>query len=50
MNGDECNKDADAWIECSEGHFTCGLCVVKSVQDLLKVENQGKRARLRDPG
>jgi hypothetical protein len=45
MNGDECNKDADAGIECSEGHFHCGSCVAKSVQDLLKVENKGKHAR-----
>jgi hypothetical protein len=47
MMGDDSKKDADAGIECSEGHFHCGLCVAKSVQDLLKVENQGKRARLR---
>ena len=47
MMGDEGNKDADAGIECSEGHFTCGSCVSILVQDLLKVENQGKRARLR---
>jgi serine/threonine protein kinase len=39
------NKDADAGIECSEGHFNCASCVAQSVQDLLKVENKGKHAR-----
>jgi hypothetical protein len=47
MMGDDSKKDADAGIECSEGHFHCGSCVSILVQDLLKVENQGKRARLR---
>ena len=47
LNGDDGKKDADAGIECSEGHFHCGSCVSMLVQDLLKVENQGKRARLR---
>jgi serine/threonine protein kinase len=30
MNGDDSKKDADAGIECSEGHFTCGSCVTSS--------------------
>ena len=47
MMGDDSKKDTDAGIECSEGHFHCGSCVSILVQDLLKVENQGKRARLR---
>jgi hypothetical protein len=47
MNGDEWNKDADAGIECSEGHFHCGSCVANLVRDLLKVENKGKHARLK---
>ena len=46
MNGDECNKDADAGIVCS-GHFKCGSCVASLVQDLLKVENKGYHARLK---
>ena len=44
MNGDDGKKDTDAGIECSEGHFHCGSCVVILVQDFLKVENKGKRA------
>ena len=44
--GEESAKDFDAGIECSEGHFHCSLCVVKLTQDLLKVENRGKCARL----
>jgi hypothetical protein len=46
-NNDDGKKDTDAGIECSEGHFHCGSCVSILVQDFLKVENQGKRARLR---
>jgi serine/threonine protein kinase len=44
--GDDCKKDTDAGIECSEGHFHCGSCVSILVQDLLKVEHKGKLARL----
>jgi hypothetical protein len=47
LNGDECNKDKDAGIECLEGHFHCESCVTILLQDLLKVENKGKHARLK---
>ncbi len=47
MNGDESKKDEDAGIECLEGHFHCESCVTSLVQDLIKVENKGKHARLK---
>jgi hypothetical protein len=43
--GEESVKDADAGIECSEGHFHCCSCVLNLTQDLLKIENSGKRVR-----
>ena len=45
MNDDECIKDTDAGMECSEGHFNCGSCVSNHMQDLLKVKHRGKHAR-----
>lgn len=45
MNGDDCSKDSDAGIECSQGHFHCGQCVSTLTKDLLKIENRGKRTQ-----